>query len=93
MSDSGRRGYGKLSIMYFITVTVVGQETVVVIGKQDFAWRSALRKSRHNGTSFQLVTKQRVASQSSCQARDDMVVVFIIKIPAHASIVLKRADG
>ena len=33
MPSSGRWRHGKLSIKYLITVAVVGQETVVVIGK------------------------------------------------------------
>src|SRR5919108_3135835 len=40
MPNSGRRRHGKLAIKYLITVTVVGQKTVVVIGKYDFTWRN-----------------------------------------------------
>ena len=67
MPCSGRWRHGKLSVKDLVTVTVIGQETVVVIGEDDLTLRNTLRKGRHNGTSFQLLTKQRVASRSSCQ--------------------------
>ena len=73
MFCTGRRRHGKFSIEDLVTVTVVRQFAVVVVGQNDLALRNALSGSRRHIVSFhsvfELFIKQVVATPSCCQAR------------------------
>jgi hypothetical protein len=51
MFCSWRRRHGKFSIKDLVTVTVVREKTVIVIGEDDLTVRDALRKTRRHETS------------------------------------------
>lgn len=42
--------HGKLSIKDLVTVTVIGQQTIIVISEDDFSLGDALRECGHDGT-------------------------------------------
>ena len=44
---------GKLSVKNLVTISIVGQKTIVFIGKDDFPWRYALSKSGRHGISLE----------------------------------------
>ena len=51
MLRSRRWRHGKLSIKDLVTITVVGQQTIIVISEDDFPLRDALRECGHDRTS------------------------------------------
>ena len=65
MFCSWRGRHAKLSIKDLVTVAVVREKTVIVIGEDDLTVRNALRKSRRHETSsnaFQLLSRQVVGT-------------------------------
>ena len=64
MFGSGGRRHGKFSVANLVTVAVVGQETVVVIGENDLTRGDVWRQIGRHGAdlSYQISTKQVVAT-------------------------------